>query len=103
MPGDLSNPETSAFPTYYDKKYDQAPNQFDSGSPDTRGYIQSIIFENLHRKLDEESLKNVEREAEGKGLFHLNEGDEDFRSGILKIVKNLKMARRVVKNAGQQQ
>ena len=94
MPGDLSDPE-SFMPFYYDPKYDQMPNQFEPGATDTDGYIQSISFEAIGRKLGKEELETIKQRLRDKALFHGNMGDEKFRNETSKLVKQLNSARKV--------
>lgn len=96
MPGDLKDPE-QMFPFYYDNRYDEAPNQFEPGSPDMNGYLQSIAFETIGIKLSPEKLEDLKIVLQAKGLFHVNPGDESFRSEVRKQIKRLAMARKVAR------
>jgi hypothetical protein len=91
MPCDLKNQEGFQ-PFYYDPRYEEAKNPFESGGPDINSYLQSIAWE-LGTRLNHEKMYSLKNVLEDKGFFHRNMGDESFRNEVKKIIK---MARRVI-------
>ena len=94
MPEDLKNPE-GMFPFHYDPRYEEAPNPFEPGAPDTDGYLQSIAFDVSGKKLGPKALESLKEILEAKGLFHRNMGDESFRDEVRKQIQRLVLARKV--------
>ena len=95
MPGDLRDPEQS-IPYHYDPRYDEAPNPFEPGATDVNGYLQSISLQTTGVRLSPEKLDDLKIGLESKGYFHRNIGDESFRNEVVRQIKNLKMAKRMV-------
>ena len=95
MPGDLKDPEQGN-PWYYDPRYEEPRNPFEPGAPDVNGYLQSISIDTIGVRLSPEKMDDLKRNLEDKGYFHRNMGDESFRKEVVRQLKTIKMARRMV-------
>jgi hypothetical protein len=99
MPGELSDP-TQLFPYHYDTRYAPGTNQFEPGSPDFDGYLQSIASPCIGRKLNPEELSALKEYLDSKGFLNRNPGDQAFREKVecyLSKLKKLRASKKVAR------
>jgi len=96
MPGELGD-VTQNFPFYYDRLYDPGGNTFEERLPDVDDNIQKIVIEILGAPLGKEKLDTMRNLLGEKGFLHTNRGDESFKQEIVKCLKTMTSAMRVVR------
>ena len=94
MPDDIEHYE-GMFNFYYDPRYDEEPNYFDSGTLILNETINSIAEEMLGHKLSPIQMRYVKRQLGNEGYLIRNPGDTEFRNKLEEILKRLTMARKV--------
>jgi hypothetical protein len=98
MPDDIENFE-GMFPFYYDPRYDEEPNQFDTGMETINGIINAKAEEILGHRLTGEQMRYVKRQLGDLDCLQRNPGDPEFTNKLSEILRQLTMARKVAANA----
>jgi len=95
VPGDLRDPEQT-FPFYYDSRYEQEQRSMPEVS-DLSRYVQSVCFDILGHKLDEDTFKRLMADLDAKGILHRIMGDPSFREAIADFLNKSVMARKIAR------
>ena len=98
MPDDLENYE-GLFDFYYDPRYDEEPNYFDTGRMFLDDVIHSMAEEVLGHGLSPEKMKDVKFMLKNEGCLQMNPGDPEFRERLEEILQRVMLARKVASNA----
>jgi hypothetical protein len=98
MPDEIDNYE-GMFPFYYDPRYDEEPNYFDSGTMILDENINNLAEEMLGHRLNQEQMRYVKRQLGNDGFLVRNPGDPEFTVKTQEILKRLIQARKVAANA----
>ena len=93
MPGDLRDPEQT-FPFYYDSRYEHERRPMPEVS-DLSQYVQSVCFDILGHKLNDNTFEDLMADLDSKGILHRNMGDPSFRKVIEEFFKKQVMAKRI--------
>jgi hypothetical protein len=83
------------FPFYYDSRYDEEPNYYDTGRTVLEESINVRAEEMLGHRLSGKEMKYVKRQLSGEGYLQRNPGDPDFTDKLSEILRRLTMARKV--------